>query len=156
MRLKYTPIVALVLLASCTKNDFFEKNLPIPGREWNYSFRPSIEFEITDTVPAYNIYVVLRHTNAYAYNNIWLDINYILPGDTARREQVEVQLASNERGWLGVGMDDIFEIRKLITPQPYRFRHAGRAIFTLQQIMRENPLSGVMNAGIRVEKALQR
>ncbi len=51
-------------------------------------------------------------------------------------------------------MDDIYEQRIRITPgeQPVPLQ-AGTYKFTLQQIMREDPLENVMNAGIRIEKA---
>jgi gliding motility-associated lipoprotein GldH len=100
----------------------------------------------------YNIYVTLRHTHAYNYNNIWLNVNYQLPGDTLKQQRVDIPLADNNKGWLGTGMDDIYEVRRLITPQPYRFKNSGECTFTLEQIMRESPLKYVMNAGIRVEK----
>ncbi len=49
-------------------------------------------------------------------------------------------------------MDDIFEVRKNITPGPVPFKKAGIYTFTIGQIMRENPLLHILNVGIRVEK----
>lgn len=138
---------------ACKTVDVFEKNVTIPQQEWDRSFQPAIAFNISDTAALYNIYVTLRHTHAYNYNNIWLNVNFTLPGDTARRQRVDILLADNNKGWIGTGMDDIYEVRKLITPQPYRFKNPGQCTFTLEQIMRENPLKHIMNAGIRVEKA---
>jgi gliding motility-associated lipoprotein GldH len=151
----FAAIISGVVLhaASCKTIDVFEKNVSIPGHQWERSFQPVITFNITDTAALYNIYVTLRHTHAYNYNNIWLNVNYQLPGDTAKQQRVDILLADNNKGWLGTGMDDIYEVRKLITPQPYRFKNSGTCTFTLGQIMRENPLKHVMNAGIRVEKA---
>jgi gliding motility-associated lipoprotein GldH len=61
----------------------------------------------------------------------------------------ELSLATNE-GWLGSGMDDIYEHRiKLTNPQYWK---AGNYHFTIEQIMREDPLENVMNVGLRVEK----
>ena len=142
----------LISLHACTSVDVFEKNVRIPGQSWESSFKPSVTFNVTDTTSLYNIFVVLRHTNSYNYKNIWLEIDYQLPLDSVQKQRLDIQLASNENGWLGKGMDDIFEIRKLITPQPYQFKKSGPCTFTLSQIMRDNPLPYVMNAGIRVEK----
>ncbi len=150
-------ISGLVLcIAACKTVDVFEKNVSIPRQQWERSFQPVVVFDIADTAALYNIYVTLRHTHAYNYNNIWLSVSYRLPGDTSLKQQrVDISLADNVKGWLGTGMDDIYEVRKLITPQPYRFKNSGECIFTLEQIMRENPLKHVMNAGIRVEKVKQ-
>jgi gliding motility-associated lipoprotein GldH len=146
-------VSGLVLCGTACKTiDVFEKNVSIPQQQWERSFQPFIVFNISDTTALYNIYVTLRHTHAYNYNNIWLNVNYQLPGDTLKQQRVDIPLADNNKGWLGTGMDDIYEVRRLITPQPYRFKNSGECTFTLEQIMRESPLKYVMNAGIRVEK----
>lgn len=145
-------VVILVTALSCETIDVFEKNVNIPEHAWSGSYQPEIHFEVTDTTSLYNIYVVLRHTNAYRYNNIWLNIYTTLPGDTTRKERLDLRLATDDKGWLGTGMDDIFEHRILITRQPVTFPKSGRYTFRLEQIMREEPLQYVMNAGIRVEK----
>jgi GldH lipoprotein len=47
-------------------------------------------------------------------------------------------------------MDDIYEHRiQLTEPQHWK---AGVYHFTVEQIMREDPLENVMNVGLRVEK----
>lgn len=74
-----------------------------------------------------------------------------MPGqDTAIKIQRDLVLATNEKGWLGTGMDDIYEHRiKLTESEIFK---AGNYKFTVEQIMRENPLKNVLNAGIRIEK----
>lgn len=130
----------------------FEKNVSIPKMEWNNNFKPVFEFAINDTTSEYTVYVVLRHTDAYHYNNIWLEVGSQSPTDSMRYQRLELQLGSDAQGWEGTGMDDIWEVRKPITNGPIRFKKAGNYKFLVAQIMRENPLNYVMNAGIRVEK----
>ena len=90
--------------------------------------------------------------NAYGYNNIWIRGSVQEPGDTATKsQQYDLKLASDEQGWLGKGMDDIFEHRILIQERT-RFRRSGEYRFTFEQIMREDPLQNVMNIGLRIEK----
>jgi gliding motility-associated lipoprotein GldH len=137
-------------ITACETIDVFEKNVRIPNHEWSNSFRPEISFEITDTTSLYNIYVVLRHTDAYRYKNIYMNIYTHVPGDTVSKARVDLQLATDDKGWLGSGMDDIFEHRILISKGT--FRKSGLYKYTLEQIMREEPLQHVMNVGIRVEK----
>lgn len=110
-----------------------------------------IKFDISDTGSFYNIYVAIRHSDAYRYNNIWLNITTQSPNDTPRTQLLNISLADNTRGWLGSGMDDIFDRRARITEAPIRLRK-GTYTFKLQQAMREDPLGYVLSAGIRVEK----
>jgi len=131
--------------------DVFEKTVFFPKHVWSANEKPSFTFTVEDTSSLYNIFVVLRHEDAYRFNNLWLNITTQAPGDSARTQQVNVRLADNTRGWLGTGMDDVFDHRARITQMPVKLRK-GNYTFTLQQIMREDPLQYVLNAGIRVEK----
>ena len=66
----------------------------------------------------------------------------------------DLVLATNEKGWLASGMDDIYEHRIPLTPsdQPYYFKKPGDYKFSVEQIMREDPLKNVLNVGLRIEK----
>ncbi len=138
---------------SCKKLEVYEKNVSIPSYQWKYNFVPGFDFEITDTAAQYNLHVVLRHTDAYRYNNIWLNINGTLQKDTlVKIPHIELPLGNDEKGWEGTGMNDIWEVRKAITKGPVQFKKAGLYHFTIAQVMREDPLSNVMSIGLRVEK----
>ncbi len=155
---KIIPIFVLTLLAtSCIKIDQFEKTAQIPSREWFYNNSPSFTFHITDTTSLYNLYIVLRHTDAYNYNNIWLRLGSKFPGDSVQFQNINLTLANDAKGWDGTGMDDIFEVRKNISRGPVSFKKSGDYTFSVSQIMRENPLENILNVGVRVEKVnLQR
>ena len=142
----------LFLIAGCTKINVFEKNVHIPSQTWSYNYAPSFSFNISDTSSNYNVYIVLRHTDAYKYNNCWLSLGSQAPGDSMHFQNINLQLANDQTGWEGTGMDDIYEVRKTITPGPVPFTRAGTYTFTIKQIMRENPLLHILDIGVRVEK----
>lgn len=140
-----------LLFTACGPINTFEKNVPVPQHQWESSFKPTISFEVTDTVNAHNVYFVVRHKNAYGYNNIWVRVTVQQPADTATRsQQYDIKLANDEKGWFGRGMDDIFEHRVLLFTT--RFNRAGTYTFKLEHTMREDPLKHVMNVGMRVER----
>jgi gliding motility-associated lipoprotein GldH len=155
-------LFALLLIAcschwlACTPpSGFFEKDVVLPGQQWESSFRPTIDFTINpgDTNYRYNVYLVLRHTDAYNYNNIWIRGTVKQPGDTtAKSERYDLLLATNDKGWLGSGMDDIYEHRVEIQ-QETKFSRPGTYSFTLEQVMREDPLKHILDVGVRIEKA---
>jgi gliding motility-associated lipoprotein GldH len=153
--LQFFLLTACILgLASCAfPSGVFEKNVIIPRQQWESSFRPRIDFTIAekDTADLYNIYVVLRHTDAYDYNNIWIKGTLLSPGDTVpRAERYDLTLATNT-GWTGSGMDDIYEHRVQVQQQT-KFKKPGTYSMILEQVMREDPLKHVLNVGIRIEK----
>ncbi|HEY0610374.1 MAG TPA: gliding motility lipoprotein GldH [Chitinophaga sp.] len=159
-RLGAVIIAGCLAMASClpTKMDAYEKNQEIPGHQWTYQYKPVFEVTVNpeDTAYLYNIYVNVRHTDAYPYSNIWVLVNTQTPGDTTQQpRRVELPLADASGKWLGRGLDDIYEHRipiqeKAILNKPGTYR------FIFEQNMRQNPLPYVMNVGLRIEKAGQR
>lgn len=151
-RVLYLSLASIFAIVSCNTIDVFEKNEAIPGQAWSGRFKPEFTFDINDTTARYNIYIVIRHTDAYKYKNMWLNLSIQAPGGITKNHSVELKLATDDKGWLGSGMDDIFEHRVLVNtagPEPLI---AGRYHFTLENIMRDDPLDHVMDIGIRLEK----
>ncbi|MEO6546951.1 MAG: gliding motility lipoprotein GldH [Ferruginibacter sp.] len=146
-------VAVVVLFTSCSTIDVFEKNTVIPDHRWQYNFQPTFDFTVSDTSVLYNIHVVIRHTYAYRYNNIWLNIGSQSPADSMRYQRFELLLGTDATGWEGTGMDDIWELRKPITKGPVKFNKAGNYKFSIAQMMRENPLPEILSIGVRVEKA---
>lgn len=146
-------LLYIVIAASCQPIEVFEKTTFFPKHEWSSKEKPAFTFEVTDTTSLYNIMLVLRHTDAYRYNNIWIKLDMKGPQDTATFRR-EFKLATSSQGWLGSGMDDIFEHRIPFNDKPAPLK-AGTYTFTLMQDMREDPLDQILNVGIRVQKANQ-
>lgn len=139
-------------LFSCGKFDAYEKNVTIPENKWKSTFVPEFKFEITDTASLYQFYVLLRHTHAYAYQNIWLEMSTLIPGDSSfRSEKFELNLQHPDGRWLGTGFSDIKEVRYPLFSD-LKFKKPGTYTLKIKQIMRDDPLDHVMNAGIRIEK----
>lgn len=137
--------------SSCKQANLYERIQNVPKAEWSSDFKPSFSFDIQDTAAFYNLYVTIRHTNTYPFNNIWLMANLQLPGDSSKEQKLDLTLAGTDK-WLGIGMDDIYEHRIPLTTRPIQFKRSGTAVFSLQNIMRQDPLPGVMQVGFRIEK----
>lgn len=157
LRLLILPVIIIYIVSSCTQVDLFEKTANIPGQSWKSSYTPSFTFTIKDTTSVYELFLVLRHNDKYNYNNIWLTISVKSPGsDSAKVFRVDKRLATDEKGWLASGMDDIYEHRIRLTENlvenEVSLRKPGDYVFTIGQIMREDPLQHVLNAGLRIEK----
>ena len=153
MRKRIWLLVVLGALAACSQLNVYEQMRPFPAHEWASGDSCVFRFTITDTAAKYNIYAIIRHEDAYHFNNLWLELGTRAPGDTLKKQTVMLTLGDNKKGWLGVGMDDVFDHRVRITQQPVSLR-AGEYTFILKQIMREDPLQKVLQAGLRVEKSI--
>jgi len=148
-------IPCALFLSACSSIDLYEKSVSIPGHSWKSGFKPSFTFTIKDTSSPYQVYFILRHNDKYNYNNIYINIKTQQPGlDSIQQGSYDLELATDEKGWLASGMDDIYEHRIPLTPadRPFYFIKPGDYTFTIEQIMREDPLKNVLNAGLRIEK----
>lgn len=138
---------------------YYQKEYAIPKNAWATNFKPSFKFEITDTNSLYNLYFVIRHTDAYPYSNIWLMVYTKKPGDSNfEATRLEIPLAEPSGKWLGRGMGEIWEQRMPISVEgdTLMLRKKGVWEIRIEQNMRSNPLPEVMQVGLRAEKAAKR
>lgn len=143
-----------VLVAGCLPAPYYQGQDPIPQNAWNYNYKPSFTFDITDTNARYQPYFIIRHTQGYPYNNIWMWIYVKTPGDSiAKKARINITLAEQSGKWLGRGMGEIYEQRmKVSLGDSINFRRPGTYKISLEQNMRVNPLPDVLNVGFRLEK----
>lgn len=142
-------LLLLMVFASCTTLGVYEQTKTFQNHEWKSTEAGTFSFEVADTNQLYNMYVVLRHEDAYRYKNIWLDIDVVAP-DTTLQIKREFTLSDNTK-WLGSAMSDIVEHRINFNAAPAKLKK-GIYKFTVKQAMREDPLQYILQAGIRVEK----
>lgn len=142
--------------SSCLQSNVFEKNVALPGNRWKSDLKPAFSFHISDTSAHYLLYVTLRHTDAYHFSNIWLQVSTRMPGDTQTKpERVEIPLAQADGKWMGRGMNEIWQHQMSLSGVQGYHRFPRKGIYTIQleQIMRVDPLPEIMSVGIRIEKA---
>ncbi len=151
----FATFIAVSLFTSCMQSDVYEKNVALPSTKWNESNKPSFTFDITDTVASYTMSLTMRHTDAYSYSNIWLNVTTTPPNEkTGTTVKIEVPLAQPDGKWLGRGMNEIWEHRMPLSRNGEAIYFKKKGVYTIQleQIMRVNPLPEVMSVGVRLEK----
>jgi len=139
------------VLSGCETKQLFEQSTIYPNHNWPSKQATKYQFNVTDTAASYKIFFVIRHHNAYHYKNIWLDLIIKSPKNAITKQVLNLNLADDARGWLGSGMDDIYDQRIPMTATPIRF-NMGINEISVQHTMREDPLENILSTGIRVEK----
>ena len=147
----FLTLFVFIVLAGCETVQLYEQNTSYPDHQWASKQSNTYKCSIADTNALYNVYFVIRHHNAYHYKNIWVELSTKSPSGIVTKEAANLNLADDEKGWLGTGMDDIYDQRIPITAQPIKLKK-GVYEFTLQHTMREDPLQNILATGIRVEK----
>src|ERR1035437_7081734 len=146
------------VLTGCLPAPYYQKQEAIPQNAWNYNFKPTFNFEITDTTVSYQAWFLIRHTQAYPYSNLWIWVYVKTPGDSIiKKERINIPLAEATGKWLGRGMGEIYEQRMQLNLQDYiNFNKKGNYQVSLEQNMRINPLPEIMDVGLRIEKTVPR
>ena len=153
-RFTYYTIIAILgftFFSSCEQSRVFDKNVSIPKQGWFYDEAKMFEVEILDTTKAYNLYVNIRHTDAYPYNNLWLTLKTTLPDGTVQENKLNVELSQSTGEWTGNCVDGIC-YNSVLIQHNFALPQKGKYIFSLEQDMRLNPIPHILDIGIRVEK----
>ena len=141
-----------LLLTSCDRNRIFEKNQNIDDRLWHKDSTISFLFPVEDIYHHYDIYVNIRNTNQYPYQNLY--INYVLEdtlGNKIISDLSDLLLFDSKTGRpLGNGMGDIFD-HQFIILEKVKFKNPGYYRININQYMRLDILPEIMAVGIRVE-----
>jgi gliding motility-associated lipoprotein GldH len=150
-KLRYLWLLYIILFTACDPSRVFDENKKIDDSIWDKDKPVVLQAMIDDTVTAYNVYINLRNAGVYPFSNIFMFINTKLPHGELYRDTLEVMLQTPEGKWMGDGLGDIWDNRILFKPN-VRFPQKGEYRFELFHAMRVNPLPGIMDAGIRIEK----
>jgi gliding motility-associated lipoprotein GldH len=144
-------MLALLFFASCEKGVIIDKNIKIENSIWDYEKPLVFTTQILDTIHGHNVYINLRNAGVYPFSNIFLFLNTRFPNGQLERDTIEIMLANAQGKWLGKGLGDIWDNR-ILFKHNVRFPQSGEYRFEFTHAMRMNPLPGIMDGGIRIEK----
>lgn len=145
------------MFISCDPNGVFDVYKSVPNK-WHKDTVVSFKVKAPDSINAYNLFVNLRNTNAYKYNNLFLIVEMNFPHGKTIKDTLEYKMADPSGKFLGSGLTDIKE-NKLWYKEQVVFKEKGEYIINIQHAMRENgkvngvvQLEGITDVGFRIEK----
>ncbi|MDG1728255.1 MAG: gliding motility lipoprotein GldH [Algibacter sp.] len=144
------------IMVSCDSNSVYDNYKSVPNR-WHKDSIVSFKINPPDSIKAYNLFVNLRNTNAYKYNNLYLIVEMLFPHGKTIKDTLEYRMAEPNGKLLGEGYTDIKE-NKLWYKEDVIFNETGEYTVNIQHAMRENgkvngviELDGVTDVGFRIE-----
>lgn len=147
---------ALIFSTSCTGNDFFNSYQSVQ-QGWEKDDVKVYNFEVTDTVQAYQSYINIRTNNAYAFSNLFLIVKMIPPQGDMTVDTLQYEMAKPDGNMLGTGFTDVKE-HKLVWKTPLKFNNLGNHIVEIEHAMRrvnevqgEVVLKGVTEIGLQIQ-----
>ena len=148
-------LLASILLISCDEKRVFDEYKSV-GNAWHKDSIVTFNLPELDSTKRYNLFVNLRATNAYKFNNLFLIVALEMPNGFTKVDTLEYQMADPDGTLLGDGFSDIKE-SKLFYKENVRFRSKYKV--SIKQAVRENgkvpgvkALDGITEVGFRIEK----
>jgi len=143
-------ILSVSGIISCSHTEVFFKYRSFPNAEWNRSDIADFNVKIDDKAQLYDVSIELRNNDAYPFSNIWLFIDYKTPDGKSRTDTISADLADVYGKWYGKGMS----LYNLSIPyeNAVLFPDTGTYIWSVRQGMREDPLKGISDIGLKVSK----
>ncbi len=152
-------LVFSFFLTSCDSNRVFDVYESVPNK-WHKDSVISFKITPPDSIHPYNLFVNLRNTNAYKYNNLFLIVEMGFPHGRTVKDTLEYRMAAPSGELLGTGFSDVKE-NKLWYKEQVVFEEVGEYTVNIRHAMREHgkvngveELEGVTDIGFRIEKPI--
>ena len=146
-------LIFFFVLANCSGEALYSKFTEIKNASWEKNSPCDFEFMVTDTINSYDVFVEVRSNNDYMFRNLWLFVCLTTPDGSVRQDTLNCELADVYGKWHGKGnslytLDFLYE-------DAICFPDTGTYTYSVRQGMREDPLKGISDIGLRVVKHIK-
>lgn len=112
-----------------------------------------------DSLKKYDLFLNIRNTNDFKYNNIFLIVSMNFPHGKTVTDTLEYRMANPDGSWMGYGIGNIKE-NKLWYKESVQFFEEGNYKIDISHAMRNNGevegvrrLEGITDVGFTVEES---
>ena len=124
---------------SCQNENKKEVYHSFNNNTWNTDSIVSFELDNIDTTSSHDLYLMVRHTTNFKFQNLFLFTNFENQQDT-----LELFLSEKSGRWLGKGFGEIKEL-KIRIKENVNFKENQDQIFSVEQAMRHEDLEKIIN-----------
>ena len=127
-------ILSCMLLVSCSKEEIFLELKNTEGR-WHKDSIVEFNFEAKDTVSDFDLFLHIRSTENYKYNNLFVITSLYYPKGKVEVDTLEYDMAYPDGRLMGEGMGSL-KYNKLWYKEAYRFAEPGKYRLQIRHAMR--------------------
>ena len=160
MRNIFVALFLLVVCSACESNTVWSDTQSIE-LAWDKQEVVSFIIPTMDSLKNYNVFINLRNTNDYPFNNVFLIASIEFPHGKTITDTLEYKMAYPNGQWMGKGIGNVKE-NKLWLRENIQFPENGNYNITLTQAVRNNgetegvsKLLGITDVGISIEEVTQ-
>ena len=131
---------------SCADSNRSTEWADIDNSAWPYGKKIVFNAQHTDLTAAETVLLTIRHNDAYAYANVWVELKYRSPqADTLVADTFNVRLANSFGRWLGKGNGTLFSRSDTLA---LRHKVTPGSGFVLRHIMRVDTVRDIEQIGL--------
>ncbi len=150
-----------VFLVSCESDTIFSETRAMDGY-WGADEVVAFNIPQLDSLKKYNLFVNVRNSNEYKYNNLFLIVSINFPHGKTVTDTLEYRMANPDGSWMGQGVGRMKE-NKLLYKENVQFTENGNYTIDIAQAMRNNgevegvtKLEGVTDVGFSIEETIKK
>lgn len=140
-----------LFIISCNFNSIYDNVFNIPDTKWSKKQAIIFDVPVKDTLNGYSLLLNIRNNNEYPYSNCFLFISTRSPKGVIRKDTMEYVFADDKGKWLGRGFGGVWN-NELHYKSNIRFPNSGNYRIEVSHGMRDEPLKGIMDVGLRIER----
>lgn len=143
-------IISFVVLTACNQKHIYNQYHSVDNNAWKSTDTVQFPFVIEDENSNYEYAISVRHSNDFEFSNLWLKVLVTGNGiDTSFR--YEIPLFKNDGKPFGKNSGSICtQTVPLKTNLPLYKK--GKYQISIIQLMRKDPLNGISDIGILIDK----
>lgn len=141
----------LMFCTSCNNKIFFSDIQTLSKEKWDVKKPLTFTIDVTDSMAYYDIYINLRNTTSYEYQNFYVFMKTQYPDGHTEQDTLGFILCDKTGKWTGDGQGRIKSNKFLFQPN-IRFPFCGRYTFTVTQGMRKDVVEGICDFGLTLEE----
>jgi gliding motility-associated lipoprotein GldH len=137
-------------VTSCSHNEIFLEYRSFKKSEWERKDVAVYHVDINNTTDLFDVSLEIRNNNNYPFRNIWLFVDFQVPGESVRTDTIGFDLADVYGKWYGKGINQY----NFTAPYKTGVRFPRRGIYTcsVRHGMHTNPLTGISDIGLKISK----
>ncbi len=130
-----TAAIIMAAVASCSSDVHSDATFcTINPDGWAYGDTLTLASPCSDSISTGKLVIAVRHTNAYLYSNLWLELRTPVDSNSVRIDTINMPLANVYGKWYGrrsatsyIATDTLLGTYTLIHGRPAQLRHIMRA-----------------------------
>ena len=143
--------IGLLLFFACGRGAIYQSRVPLSNSQWPVETVLDFSFPIKDTTQAYDICLLVKNTQDYPYQNLY--VTHYLEDDTGQllhKELKNYPIFDLKTGKsLGKGLGKA-KSQTCLVIDSHQFSHPGTYVLKIEHFMRMEILPGLQTIGIKV------